>query len=218
MANVGPSQEKKKKIDYYKVLGVPRGAGNDQVSAKNSPTSNPLRGALHNSVGRLHFYHLERPSRSKKACHDLSPPFPSPPVSLSSSPRMKIQKYLTTTLVSPLPPCFLACLAQIKSAYRRLALQCHPDKTKGDPEVCQESRHISLPPVLHRGFARFLPTSCISHLEAQQTVHPSPSSGIEHAKCMTRLLDSRPELEQRHCMERNADGTGAHISPSPRTA
>ena len=45
MANVGPSQEKKKKIDYYKVLGVPRGAGNDQVSAKNSPTRNPLRGA-----------------------------------------------------------------------------------------------------------------------------------------------------------------------------
>jgi len=24
---------------------------------------------------------------------------------------------------------------QIKNAYRRLALQCHPDKTKGDPEV-----------------------------------------------------------------------------------
>lgn len=47
MANVGPSQEKKKKIDYYKVLGVPRGAGNDQVSAKNSPTSNILRGSKH---------------------------------------------------------------------------------------------------------------------------------------------------------------------------
>lgn len=121
---------------------------------------------------------------------------------------------MTTTLAYPLPPCFLVCVAQIKSAYRRLALQCHPDKTKGDPEVCQECRHISLPPVLHRGFARFLPTSCTSHLEAQQTLHPSSSSGIEYAKCMTRLLDSRPELERRHCMERSADGTGAHISLS----
>lgn len=36
---MGSSQEKKKKVDYYKVLGVPRGAGNDQVGAKNSPTS-----------------------------------------------------------------------------------------------------------------------------------------------------------------------------------
>jgi hypothetical protein len=119
--------------------------------------------------------------------------FPSFPCLLPFLSSDEFQNYLTKTIVSPLLPVSSLCVAQIKSAYRRLALQCHPDKTKGDPEVCQEFCHISLPPVLRRICTFPFPPLAPHTSRRNKQYIPSSSSGIECPKYVTRLMDSRPD-------------------------